>query len=826
MSRSSVIGGLTLLVAVSTLAADRYVSPNGKHQSPFTSWAAASTNLKAAVDLANAANAGETVWVSNGTYRLSSQVFVTNAIVRGYTGNPADAIVNGNGSVRGFYLNHANARVQDLTISNGLANATPNRYYGGGACVAMGTLTHCILANNKAAPSAQSGYGGGAYCVQAGALVSRCVFATNSTGPTSGSGGGLYMDGGLAVSCLFTNNVSAYRGAGAGLNAGGVISNSTFVGNRAIPSGAGGGGGVYMAAGTVANCSLFRNVSLRDGGGAMMVGPSAVLMNSTSIWNTSGTGSAGLGGGVAMRNGTVAKCVINNNIIRGTGGGGVYMAVTSTVVNTTITGNTATNIGGTSTAEGAGIYCDTLRGLVTNCVISSNLAITVFSAAGGGVYYNSTGRGAVFKDCVISANRLVCPVAAGWGCGVWAYSGSRGLLLDHCVISDNRGSGAAGASGGGFMFYESAATARFCRVTGNRCGINSYNYGGGAALYKAGAVTGCIITNNTILGIGGGLYMSGTSTVANTTICGNVATNPGGTATAQGGGLYCATLSGLISNCVISSNTAITTFSAAGGGFFYGTAARGAVVRDCVISGNRIVCPVAAGMGGGIAANNGSSGLLLDRCTISDNSGTGAAGSSGGGIMFYQTASKAQFCRITRNRCGSSNYNYGGGVALNAGSRLVNCLIANNEAMLNAVGGGVAFVGSGSALINCTVVSNRASGASGNGGGVSSGTRQYTGAGALVNCIVYTNRSSTAANYNWSLYDAGSTLYVTSNPRFVDAAGGDYRLVRGSPCINAGLTEPWMYGSKDLDGRARVEENVIDMGAYESKPGGTFALIR
>jgi len=49
----------------------------------------------------------------------------------------------------------------------------------------------------------------------------------------------------------------------------------------------------------------------------------------------------------------------------------------------------------------------------------------------------------------------------------------------------------------------------------------------------------------------------------------------------------------------------------------------------------------------------------------------------------------------------------------------------------------------------------------------------------------------------------------------------DYRLQRGSPCIDVGRKQPWMMDAVDLDGRPRVldgnadGEAAVDMGAYE-----------
>ena len=105
-----------------------------------------------------------------------------------------------------------------------------------------------------------------------------------------------------------------------------------------------------------------------------------------------------------------------------------------------------------------------------------------------------------------------------------------------------------------------------------------------------------------------------------------------------------------------------------------------------------------------------------------------------------------------------------------------------------------------------------------------------TGDGHVYNSIVYYN-TATMSGDNWAdQYDPGRGKYehccttpapdgaghVTADPLFVDLSVTNLRLQAGSPCINAGLNEGWMFTTVDLDGRVRILNNVVDMGAYET----------
>ncbi|MEI7436377.1 MAG: choice-of-anchor Q domain-containing protein [bacterium] len=112
------------------------------------------------------------------------------------------------------------------------------------------------------------------------------------------------------------------------------------------------------------------------------------------------------------------------------------------------------------------------------------------------------------------------------------------------------------------------------------------------------------------------------------------------------------------------------------------------------------------------------------------------------------------------------------------------------------------------------------------GGGIA--FRSTTNANICLNSIVYYNRATAGTN---DIYAAGALSLsnscassnlvtqgnTTNSPKFVlaQAVGGDFRLLKGSPCIDTGLNEDWMTNAFDLDVKARIFNTTVDMGCYE-----------
>ena len=155
----------------------------------------------------------------------------------------------------------------------------------------------------------------------------------------------------------------------------------------------------------------------------------------------------------------------------------------------------------------------------------------------------------------------------------------------------------------------------------------------------------------------------------------------------------------------------------------------------------------------------------------------------------------------------SSNATLGQGIRVDSSSPLiVNNVICNNnrtESPYSIYGGGI-YIASNSTTV-------------------------------VRNCILRNNGSLNLSNEQWAQWfcnDIESRSYATlagagnfnADARFVDSANGDFRIMTGSPCIDAGDSTD--APAVDFDGNARVDDSAMantgrgaltyyDVGAYE-----------
>ena len=230
---------------------------------------------------------------------------------------------------------------------------------------------------------------------------------------------------------------------------------------------------------------------------------------------------------------------------------------------------------------------------------------------------------------------------------------------------------------------------------------------------------------------------------------------------------------------------------------------------------------------------------MLSNCTVKGNTMSAwvPAGANGGGIWANERWTFAN-CIVAQNvayAAGSASWYpwaTGGGMQLEGYPIVRNCLLYGNDAQAgtqatpkgDGIYFGSALSGATSGLVeNCTVVTNL-------------GYGLYQDGVTVVgrNLIVWNNgvdvtNAMTIANSDLGTF-GGETLNncISTNPLFAFAATNDYRLLYASPCINQGTNQTWMTNSLDLAGVPRLQNLVVDMGAYETlvPAGGTVFVIR
>jgi len=196
--------------------------------------------------------------------------------------------------------------------------------------------------------------------------------------------------------------------------------------------------------------------------------------------------------------------------------------------------------------------------------------------------------------------------------------------------------------------------------------------------------------------------------------------------------------------------------------------------------------------------------MTVDNNYIADNTANG----NGGGITIYH-----QYSPTFNNNTitGNTATTGGGGIYINGidSTKIIRNLIENNIGTY--YGGGIYCVDASANIKNCTIVGNTG----GEGGGAH--FNNYSVA-TIVNTILWDNVADPGQDAEIHIEPSG-TLTVTysdiaggwtgegnidANPLFADPNGGDFHLLAGSPCIDAGDPNSLL----DPDG------TIADMGAF------------
>lgn len=356
----------------------------------------------------------------------------------------------------------------------------------------------------------------------------------------------------------------------------------------------------------------------------------------------------------------------------------------------------------------------------------------------------------------------------------------------------------------------------------------------GGALYVNGGganhLANLLLIDNSSTSLGGALYQSGGSgagaTYENVIFSGNSGTN-------CGGAVYLYSTAATFINCQFQNNTVNVTPASVvgGGGALYAENCSRLTFEGCAFRSNNVTMAAVTGnyfrMGGGMLLVNSAASSMVD-CVFRGNEVISSQGDqvdaqnrAGGGLATFGGGSlSAANCTFSANRCPK----VGGGIFVHGAdtnngyqamtARFVNCTIAANQVYTvgsqYSEGGGMSsycYPSGSVSLINTVLWGN-----SSNGSGVPGTEREQLGligyGYAASNCCIqhldigYSGRSSGTAN-------------TGDDPFFQNINGGDFRILTGSACIDAGnrnvdwdVTIAGTQGIPDVD--IRKNPRIID----------------
>ena len=756
-----------------------YVSTNGSDEASGT-FAAPYASVEKAIA---ATGAGSTIYIGEGTYKLTQELMVTND--QRLVGAGRDkTILDAQSKRRVMTINSTFAHVSGVTIRNGATTT-----HGGGVKIIGngGVLEDCTVTTCN--DTQYDPAGGGIYMSSSKGVISRCIITGNSLPKIHYSkGGGVYMSAGRMDNCLIVGNKSnsGTAGTGAAIFADGsaVIRNCTIVDNETTVAKC---GGLYANDSNVRviNCVLWGNRAPKD--------------TATGAPDWREATAANFDHCVAPTKPSGAECKDGDPSFKGASSGDYTVYSSSSLRNA---GKDLADIGefdlnGNPRVSGqidVGCYeFDESQKEVSFSVVPLK------SLVGGAVAFSNTSVG--FTDEATHAFTLI----------------------------DEHGAETAvpSADEAGFTFAEPGLYSVRLVVTDG---------GKSQELTLPKYLLVAPLTNYVDVAATAPRSPYGTPETAATNVLNVIPYAMDGSTVFVKDGLYKLWKEVRLDDAItmVSENGAERTIlkrTTSGGYRPLRINHSQAVARGFTVTG-------------GYSTDAGGGGVLIDvhggtlEDSIVTNNENQVYDSNGGGV-YLGGGGKVRRCLIGWNRANRIHNNYGGGVRMVSGL-LEDCLIISNRTYSSderpESGGGV--YADGGTVRNCTIIGNKS---------YSSAGGLYQGSGATVyNCVIRDNylklegKSEAAKNFgfgdskkvwNCALPVAGGLNSVTNDPAFKNAAALDFRPARGSPLVNAGTNVNYTAESVDLEGNPRIfnfgrKSSRPDIGCYET-PWGTpgFMLL-
>jgi hypothetical protein len=336
---------LFLLFPVTASGAVGYVRGDIATSGDGTTWSTAFKTIQEAVD---AAGEGDEIWITKGTYLLSSQINVNKAvgIYGGFKGDETQrekrdwvnnsTIIDGKGSVFHCFFISKDATIDGLTITGGNANGSWPDNSGGGIFIEKSSpsISNCNVSKNTA------GWGGAIQSYQSSSTITNCTLSENTA---LNSGGALYNNESPLniTNCTISENTADWGGGIYNNSSSGIIATCVISGNTAK----GNGGSIYNndSSPTINNCTVSENTA--DWGGAIFNEKSSPAIATCSISANTATNN---GGSICNEDSspTITNCTISSNTAPF--GAGIYNYASSspTITNCTLSGNSSTGGGG------------------------------------------------------------------------------------------------------------------------------------------------------------------------------------------------------------------------------------------------------------------------------------------------------------------------------------------------------------------------------------------------------------------------------------------------------------------------------------------------